>query len=871
VAFDPTTDALGLYVRADGTDYAGVSWPGTSSTGGSGSVNLAPGTSPSVAATVNGIYNGARFDGTTQFFGAGASQPSTVASASAGTLYALVWGDSGAPAPGANQFDDPALISDLNGAFGLAWTSSGWSAFLFSTPSYSARLDVAASANAYHLVRIRWDSSTIGLTVDNGAEVTRSIGALTNDGALIIGANFNSTAFFGGRLLELATYATYENAAKHAQWGDYVQTRYGLSLGFSSLAYVSVSPVGRGVAARGPIRHLQEDRRARRPGDAAPFLARGIDRVIIEPNAAESPATVGPHRAFRPNPLGSRPGDAAPFKAVGTIRDVRRFGAPNRGGVRLQFTRTSSAAYLPGDAAPFLAIGSTPRTASGHPAGIVGPCRDFTPTLAYSVAPSGAIAGTDGIVFGQSGDLRGAGLLAGSDGITFAQTADLRGAGLLAGTATITFAQTADVRGSGALVGTDAITFGQTGDLRGSGVLGGSSTIVFGQTGDLRGAGLLTGSDGLTFGQAATLTAGWPSIGVQVAGGPLGRGPQGAGPVRHFRSAVVPVTPGAPSGAIAGSDGIIFSQSGDLRGAGLLAGSATIVFSQSGDVRGAGVLTGTDGITFGQTGALAGAGKLAGSDGLTFGQTGDLRGAGALAGSDGITFGGTATIIGGQPDPGMGFPGVRGPRPFTRGPFIGHVRSPQAYVPGVSAISGTDGIVFGQSGDLRGVGLLAGTAAVLFGQTGDLRGVGTLGGTAALVFAQTGDVRGAGLLAGSAPVTFAQTGDLRGKATISGTGAIVFAASAPLQDSSTVGVEWIVDGHPLATWSSSTYALPSSWFTVTTGASTGLRAVAMGSVRLDAVAAFTVVVADASLVTTALGSRWLDLVVPAAGHPRPEY
>jgi hypothetical protein len=159
-----------------------------------------------------------------------------------------------------------------------------------------------------------------------------------------------------------------------------------------------------------------------------------------------------------------------------------------------------------------------------------------------------------------------------------------------------------------------------------------------------------------------------------------GRGP---GKQRFVQSTRAYTT--AVSGAIAGTDGLTFGQTGVLSGSGTLAATAALVFGQTGNLTGAGALVGSGALTFDQTGALTGSGALAASAALTFGQSGALIGSGALAGSSTLVFDATATLD--QPS---------------------------------GAIAGTATLIFGQAAALTGSAVLAGTADMVFSQSGTL-------------------------------------------------------------------------------------------------------------------------------------------------------
>lgn len=254
------------------------------------------------------------------------------------------------------------------------------------------------------------------------------------------------------------------------------------------------------------------------------------------------------------------------------------------------------------------------------------------------------------------------------------------------------------------------------------------------------------GSIALNF-NAAAASPQWTTLVYEIlASGGAWKSTNTAGPGKHpGPRRFGPIARGYPlaaSGAIAGTDGMVFGQTGALTGSGALAGTNGLTFSQTGALTGAGALAGTNGLVFGQTGAITGAGALAGTNGLTFAQTGTITGAGVLAGSSAMVFDQTGTLT----QPGM---------------------------------NGTAAMVFGQTGALTGGGALAATGALTFAQTGALAGVGALAGSGAIVFSQTGTLdQPSGAMVGTGLMVFGQSGTLSATVPIVGTGALQFFASA---------------------------------------------------------------------------------------------
>ena len=157
-----------------------------------------------------------------------------------------------------------------------------------------------------------------------------------------------------------------------------------------------------------------------------------------------------------------------------------------------------------------------------------------------------------------------------------------------------------------------------------------------------------------------------------------------------------------------------------------------------------------------------------------------------LAGAPPLTIGvlaGTAALLFGQSGT-LDQPPLTG-RPTMTGPGISpdylklfRPRTLSTTLQSTGPISGSDGIIFGQSGTLTGSGALSGTAAITFGQTGVLTGMWALTGTNGLLFGQSGTLLGNGALAGIDGLVFGQSGTLAGSAALSGTNGIVFSATA---------------------------------------------------------------------------------------------
>ncbi len=222
--FDPATLSLTGWWRAS---FGGAPWTPTASAGTSGAHgNLIAGTAPGVG-TAQNTLTPADFNGTTHRLVSATATTSFVSQA-AGTIVAVFLSDS-AVAQSAG-YDDPTILTNGNAEFALRFTSSGAGAMVYDG-GYKL-VNAACGTGAYHIAMARWNSTIVGVTVDSGAEVTLSAGALATLTAdtLIVGTNYASGAFFDGRLLDLMVANTALTATDFGHIKSYANSRYALSL-----------------------------------------------------------------------------------------------------------------------------------------------------------------------------------------------------------------------------------------------------------------------------------------------------------------------------------------------------------------------------------------------------------------------------------------------------------------------------------------------------------------------------------------------------------------------------------------------------------------------------------------------------------------
>ncbi len=209
--------------------YAGAPWLPAASGGSSGSHGnlVVSGTAPGVGMAQNGLTP-ADLNGTTQRLVSATATTSFVSQA-AGTLIALFLAD--AVAAQSAGYDDASIVTNGNAEFAMTITAAGVSAMV-NDGSYRV-VNSACGTGAYHIARVRWDSTTLGVTVDSGVEATRpgtgALSTLTAD-TLIVGVNYGNAAFFDGRLLALLTADTALSDGDYAGIKTVLNTLFGLAL-----------------------------------------------------------------------------------------------------------------------------------------------------------------------------------------------------------------------------------------------------------------------------------------------------------------------------------------------------------------------------------------------------------------------------------------------------------------------------------------------------------------------------------------------------------------------------------------------------------------------------------------------------------------
>ncbi len=222
----PSTLALTGWWR---TPFAGVPWAASASAGASTANGplVTLGSDPTAGTAQNGKAPAQFTAASTQVVTNG--EISTFFTAGAGAVLALVRFDSQIATISADH--DPAIFCDgNNGYMGLAINTTGAKAWLYDGGYKIAYSAAPVSTGAYHLLRMRWDGSHVGITVDSLAEVQTAAGNIGSMIGHVAVGRANGGASLDGRILELMTIDSALSDGDYASVKTYVNARYALSL-----------------------------------------------------------------------------------------------------------------------------------------------------------------------------------------------------------------------------------------------------------------------------------------------------------------------------------------------------------------------------------------------------------------------------------------------------------------------------------------------------------------------------------------------------------------------------------------------------------------------------------------------------------------
>lgn len=228
VECDPSTLELTTWTR---TNYVGQPWAGTASAGDSGDFSWVADNPAATDTTLNGLVV-ANFDGTNDRFYKDTVAMADIITASAWWLGALVYVDSVAAAGGA-WYSDEVIVGDNQGAWGISISSSGVRAAGYDGAIKSTGF-VTFGTGAWGWIEAWLEGGTLSCRVNGGTAQTVSCGnsSLLASSYPRLGANYNATTFFDGKIADVMTMASVPSAAvRTCIRQNYLFERYGLTLG----------------------------------------------------------------------------------------------------------------------------------------------------------------------------------------------------------------------------------------------------------------------------------------------------------------------------------------------------------------------------------------------------------------------------------------------------------------------------------------------------------------------------------------------------------------------------------------------------------------------------------------------------------------
>lgn len=223
--FDPSTMPLTGWWRGS---YSASPWAGIASAGTSGgrSMTTATGTGAGVGTSLNG-HAAASFDGA----GALRDAVNTTENYLSTTAYrvSLLLYVASASSPAANIYDNPGILTENGGNWGIVVNTSG--VHCFHAASGYKVASQAITTDEWQAVDVVYDGSHITVSVDGVGGTPVAAGTL----ATITGSQFRfginyATAFFEGEIMDAAVADTALSSTSSADWKGYYNARYALSL-----------------------------------------------------------------------------------------------------------------------------------------------------------------------------------------------------------------------------------------------------------------------------------------------------------------------------------------------------------------------------------------------------------------------------------------------------------------------------------------------------------------------------------------------------------------------------------------------------------------------------------------------------------------
>ncbi len=180
---------------------------------------------PQATGTLNG-YTTLAFTGANNVRNTDSSLTNLFRPASGGIMFLFKVGNT--PAPIGNIYGDQAIFADIGGALGLTVTSSGITAFAYSSGFSSV---TKAAAVGWHVGYMSWNGTTLLLDVDSLGPSTTPCGSLyLPAGPVYFGVTYGAGPSIVGELAEAKGFQYTPTPTDYANFKSYCNTKYALSL-----------------------------------------------------------------------------------------------------------------------------------------------------------------------------------------------------------------------------------------------------------------------------------------------------------------------------------------------------------------------------------------------------------------------------------------------------------------------------------------------------------------------------------------------------------------------------------------------------------------------------------------------------------------
>lgn len=236
--YDPSTINFSTWLRAS---FSASPWAAVASAGVSGSHSYSEATNPPSAGAALNSLTPADFDGTNDRLARSGVTQDTFVSTTAYTIVVLYNADAAATDAGtSNQYDNPALVTGfssgaIGGSFMVAYSSGGLGAAHYDGSSWLGITSGSAHNGAWTLGQARFDAGFLGVRLNGGAWADNAKGSVSGlseatSPGIRIGANYNLSAFFNGRIAEVMISATALSDATLNNIRSYISARYAISV-----------------------------------------------------------------------------------------------------------------------------------------------------------------------------------------------------------------------------------------------------------------------------------------------------------------------------------------------------------------------------------------------------------------------------------------------------------------------------------------------------------------------------------------------------------------------------------------------------------------------------------------------------------------